>query len=109
MKHAENYQEILDLIQSEDMLLLYLSRPSCGVCTVLRPKIEEMLEGYPNISSRYVNIDDIPHASGQFSVFTVPGILFFIQGKETLREARHISVPVFEEKISRYYDLLFSS
>jgi len=52
-------------------------------------------------------VDDNPEAAGQLSVFTVPGILLFIQGKENIREARHLSVPVFEEKIGRYYRLLF--
>ena len=72
MKEAHSYPEILDLIHSRRMLLLYLSRPSCGVCTALKPKIETLLDRYPEIDARYVHVDEIPKAAGQLSVFTVP-------------------------------------
>ncbi len=39
--------------------------------------------------------------------FTIPGILLFVEGKESIREARHISVQDIDNRISRYCSLLF--
>ncbi|HAA63947.1 MAG TPA: thioredoxin, partial [Thermoanaerobacter sp.] len=46
-------------------------------------------------------------ASGKFSVFTVPTVIVYVDGKEAIREARFISMDTLEEKISKYYSLFF--
>ena len=90
------------------MVLAYISRPSCGVCTALKPKIEEELSAYPEIVSRYVNLDTIPEAAGHFSVFSLPGILLFVDGKETIREARYVGIDDLFSRIDRVYSLRFT-
>ncbi|MDI3477356.1 MAG: hypothetical protein PWQ59_881 [Thermoanaerobacterium sp.] len=35
----------------------------------------------------------------KFSIFTVPTVLLFAEGKEVIREARFISMDMLEEKI----------
>jgi hypothetical protein len=42
-----------------------------------------------------------------YNMFTIPGILLFIEKKETIREARNISIIDLNSKISRYYKLFF--
>jgi len=108
MKTIKTILEIDDFIKSGDMRLLYLSRPDCGVCVALIPKIEEMIEEFPNLEAGYVDLDTIPEAAGKFSIFTIPGILVFIQGKETIRKARYVSIDELQGEIKRYSDLLNS-
>ncbi len=74
----------------------------------LRPKIQQLLGKYPEISSYFVDVNKYPDIAAACSIFTIPGILFFIEGKEFIREARHISIVKLEEKIDRYYAMLFS-
>ena len=60
MKEIDSYPEILEQISKPGMSLFYISRPSCGVCSALKPKVEVLLEGFPGVVCRYVNIDKIP-------------------------------------------------
>ncbi len=107
MKQVETLIEIDEFLKSSDIALLYLSRPDCNVCKSLLPKVEGMLKDFPEIKSRYVDLDSIPEASGRFSIFTIPAILLYIRGKETIREARYISVEALRSSIERYYSFLF--
>lgn len=108
MQDLESIETIDSFINSGDMRMLYLSRPACGVCKALIPKIEEMLKDFPELLPGYVDLDKIPEAAGKFSVFTIPGILVFIQGKETIRKARYVSVDQLAGEIDRYHSLLFN-
>ena len=108
MKTIKTILDIDNFIESGEMRLLYLSRPDCGVCVALIPKIEELIEGFPNLEAGYIDLDAIPEAAGKFSIFTIPGILVFIQGKETIRKARYVSIDELKGEIKRYSDLLNS-
>lgn len=66
-----------------------------------------MLIAYPDIAKVYVDADQYPDIAASYNIFTVPGILLYVQGKEFIREARHISMIGLEESISRYYNLLY--
>ena len=106
MKNLSSLKETADLIASNIMTLLYLSRPDCGVCTAIKPKVAELLEKYPRIAAGYIDLDKLPEAAGEFSVFTIPAVLVYAEGKETVREARYISMDELEEKIARPYGFL---
>ena len=108
MKSINSMVEIDNFTESGDMRMLYLSRPDCGVCVALIPKIEKMIEEFPTLESRYIDLDEIPEAAGKFSIFTIPGILVFIQGKETIRKARYVSIDELQGEIKRYNELLGS-
>jgi thioredoxin-like negative regulator of GroEL len=109
MENIESLDEARELIESNPMTLLYLSRPDCGVCTALKPKVEKMLQEYPGVRAGYVDLDALPEAAGEFSIFTIPGILVFVNGKESVREARYVSMDELESKIARPYQFLFPS
>jgi len=90
------------LIAEEHGLLLYFSSDICSVCRVLKPKVSEMLaEQFPQMESRYVDIDKSPLLSGQHMVFTIPTILIFFQGREQARFSRNISLHQLEEAIEK--------
>lgn len=108
MKNLNSMTEIKNFISSGEMRMLYLSRPDCGVCLALIPKIEDMILEFPDLEGRYIDLDQLPEAAGEFSIFTIPGILVFIQGKETIRKARYVSVEELKNEIKRYDSLLKS-
>ena len=90
------------------MSLFYFSRPSCGVCSALKPKVSSMLKEFPEIPSYYVNLDKMPEAAGQLSIFTIPAVLVYAGGKEVVREARYMSIDDIAEKIRRPYNFLYA-
>ena len=67
-----------------------------------------MLKKYPNIKSVYVEVEKLFKVASEYTMFTIPGIIVFIEGKETIREVRHISIRELDMKLNRYYELLFA-
>ncbi|MEW6196694.1 MAG: thioredoxin family protein [Bacteroidota bacterium] len=94
-------------ITSSKLTVVYLSTPDCNVCKVLKPKLIEFLsENFPLIKFGYVNIDESKETAAQNSVFTVPTILFFVEGKEYIRKARFLNLDELKTELERIYNLL---
>lgn len=107
MDYIKSNEELKSIKEENSMALVYFGSEKCGVCTALKPKVQEMLKNYPKIKAVQVDADSSTEMSAANSIFTIPGILMFIDGKEAIREARYISVPDMESKISRYYNMYF--
>ncbi len=103
MKILSSIENINSFIKENRFAMVYFSSNNCDVCIELLPKVEELLKLYPIINFAKVEIDKLTIAVGAFSVFTLPCILAFIDEKETIREARFISINKLKEKIERYY------
>lgn len=106
MEPVNTVKEMHQLIQKNDMVLAYFGSNTCGVCRDLQPKIEAMIDRYPNIRAVKVDVQNRSELTASYSIFSAPAVMLFIQGKETIREAGVISLVNLEEKISRY-DALF--
>ncbi len=69
--------------------------------------LEIFLNANPNIGFAYFNVSDAKELAAQNSVFTVPTIVFFIDGKETLRKSRNINLNELKKELKRHYSFLF--
>jgi len=105
MQVINNIEDLKQAISANELFLLYASSEGCNVCTALLPKIEEMLTNYLEIKSAFVEIGEVPQVAGELSIFTIPAIILFIQGKESIREARFVDVELLNQKIKRYLDM----
>ncbi len=92
MKMIRDFDSLQNERDAVGMTLFYFSRPSCGVCSAIKPKVISMLKEFPEVRSFYVNLDEIPEAAGQLSVLTIPAVLAYADGKEIVREARYIAM-----------------
>lgn len=104
--------ESLEHFQSEkasnEMALFYFSHDECNVCRVLKPKVDELVsEKFPNVKMYYVNTKQTPEVSGQFSIFSVPTILVFIDGRENIRKSRNIGLAELEDALAKPYHMIF--
>jgi thioredoxin-like negative regulator of GroEL len=100
--YPTSQQEILKAIQPEqEPVVLYFTTPTCNVCKSIFPRLEALMQGYPQKLYK-IDAEQFPELAGQNRVFTVPTILVFAEGKEVLRESRFIDV----QKIQRILDLL---
>lgn len=107
-------EEILDkvkfneIIESTPMVLTYFSHDTCNVCKVLKPKVEELLKKqFPKIKQLYCNVQTSPEIAASQTVFAVPTLLVWIEGRETYRLSRNIGLLELEETLKRPYNLLF--
>lgn len=95
-------------LNSEKAVLVYFSHENCNVCKVLKPKVAELIKThFPNISLIYSNTRKYPEISGQYSIFAVPTILVFIEGREYIRESRHVNLMEFSARIQKLYNAYF--
>lgn len=110
VKPVQSYEEATRLIQNSEAVLLYCSTPFCGVCKSLKPKVIELVQThFPNLPKYYVDIDALPEARGQLSVYSVPAVLVFFRGKEMVRKARNFGIMELAENIDRYYSMMFEN
>ncbi|WP_217587279.1 thioredoxin family protein [Lentibacillus saliphilus] len=90
-------------IEEHPLAFLYISREGCSVCHGLLPQVEDMMQDYPDIKLGHIDADEVEAVAGHFSIFTVPVLLLFVEGKEYIREARIVHMDLFEEKIKKIY------
>lgn len=107
MRSLHTRGELEELISANAMTLVYFGGESCGVCRAVKPKLIELLRDYPKMVSGSVDAEKYLETAAEYSVFTIPVILVFVEGKEVIRAARHFSLVELEEKIARYYEVLF--
>ena len=104
-----NIEDIQNEINSNDAILLYFSGENCGVCTALKPKIQSSFQIYfPKIKQLFISASDYPAIAAHFSIFTIPSVLIYFDGKETKRESRHISIDQLIQNTKRPYELYFN-
>lgn len=109
MNTTNSIDELNMMKNKNEMLLIYFGSDSCGVCMAIKPKLERLIKKYPNIKLVNVETENSPELSASHNVFTIPVIILYIQGKETIREARIISMEKLEQNISRYYELFYTN
>lgn len=99
--------EFNKLVSSEEAVVIYFSTPGCNVCKVLKPKLIELLQNkFPIFSFAYVDCEKAKELAAQNSIFSVPTILFFIQGKELFRKSRNINLTELEFELERPYSFI---
>lgn len=106
MRVLDSSDNIDSFIKENKISMVYFSSSSCNVCVGLLPKIGELMEKHRKIAYAKVDIDKLQSVVGKYSIFTLPAIILFIDGKEIIREARFISIVELEKKIQRFYDLI---
>ena len=79
---ATSIDQVLRYIKENKLTFVYISKENCGICHVIQPQVQEMLTEFPAIKPIQVSADDIPEVASQFTVFTVPALLLFVEGKE---------------------------
>lgn len=104
MQAVHSLKDIKTTINEHRLTLLYISRLNCSVCHGLLPQVEELLEEFPSIVSIQADADEIPEIAGEYSIFTVPVVLVFADGKEMIRKARFVPIGELREQLEKIVD-----
>ncbi len=109
MKEIATSDELATVIASTPACLVYFSTDTCSVCKVLRPKVLSMVsQHYPEILPSYINIEKVPDGAAVRSVFSVPTLIVFFEGKETIRKSRNFGLEELRQELEKPYRLYFS-
>ncbi len=95
-------------IQSSPICIVYFSAPGCGVCEVLKPKLMRMLAAeFPLIARAQVDCAEARALAAAQSVFSIPSVIVFTQGRESLRMTRSFGLADLADQLRRPYSVLY--
>lgn len=101
MKKIESNEMFEEVLQQNKFVLTYYSRLWCGVCHAMKPQVESLLEKYPDVTLVEVNVDDTPDLGAQYTIFSVPAVILFYEGKEFMRQAGYLRLDQIEQLLQR--------
>lgn len=105
----QNIESINNLIKENPAVMLYFSAPTCNVCHALKPKLLAAIdENFNQFEIISIDISADADIAPHFSVFAIPTVLVFLDGREFLRKSRHMSVGEVIDSIKRPYEIMFS-
>lgn len=89
----EQYQSVIE----RDFVLIYFYSDTCNVCINVKERLKSFEELLPIYSVNTEKRD----IAGQCTVFTVPTVLIYSNGREMLRTSRFIDFDAIERIVSR--------
>lgn len=102
--------QLKTIIKNNTAVTAYFSTKECNVCKILKPKLLNLIASdFPKLKFVYVNVNNHKEIAAQNSVFTVPTILLYAEGRETLRFSRNINLAEFSDTVGRLYSMLFEN
>ena len=100
-------EQLQQTIREEVGVLLYFSAEHCNVCHALRPKFKELFDAeFSQIKQIYLDAHEHPEISAHYSVFSVPTMIAFLDGREFVREGRAVSLHKMTEQLARPYGMM---
>ncbi|MCK5688007.1 thioredoxin family protein [Myxococcota bacterium] len=107
-KSIESLEDLQALIQEEAGIIIHFETESCNVCKALKIKVGKILEDrFPRLKMISIDMEHQPEISAQMSVFSVPALVVFFDGKEFFRKGRNLGMDEFAQELSRPYSILF--
>lgn len=102
-----NLQQLQDSINIGNPILVYFSGENCGVCKVLKPKIEEEIKkAFPKFELFEIKTDIYFELTAQYMIFSIPTTIIYFDKKEFKRYGRNMNMATFLEEIKRPYSLM---
>ena len=90
-------------------VMLYFSAPTCNVCHALKPKLLDAIEqNFKEFEIISIDVSQEQDIAAHYSVFAIPTVLIFLDGREFIRKSRHMSVDEVIREIQRPYEIMIS-
>ncbi|SMB87214.1 Thioredoxin [Desulfonispora thiosulfatigenes DSM 11270] len=103
MNKLMSVHETEDFIHNNECAMLYFSSVECSVCVSVWNQLQNLLKSFPHIKVAKIEVPEVLEVTGEYSIFTVPVVVFFLEGREILRQGRFFNFNELEQKLSRYY------
>ena len=101
-------EEFENIKNTQKAFVLYITDGTCNVGENIAPKLEKLIaDHFPKLKMYYSYTSNTPEISAQLSIFTIPTLLVYFEGKLTIQKSRTFSLQELTTEIDRYYALLF--
>lgn len=87
------------------LFLVQFGTDTCAPCHAIQYKLDAWLKEHTSVKSLYIPLEQFPALAAEESIFSAPTLLFFVEGKLTLRESGYFSLNEFLEKAERYLQM----
>ncbi len=106
MERLKAEMELQQAIQNEKILIVQFGAESCAPCHAIRNKIDAWNQTGEAIYSLYIPVEEFSELAAQSSVFAVPTILVYVEGKLAIRESGYFGLEPILQKIRQYQKML---
>ena len=109
MQHILNsVEEFENIKNTQKAFVLFITDGTCHVGENIAPKLEKLIaDHFPKLKLYYSYTSNTPEISAQLSIFTVPTLLVYFDGKLYIQKSRTFSLQELATEIERYYNLFF--
>ena len=109
MQHIlKSVEEFENIKNSQKAFVLYITDGTCNVGENIAPKLENLIaDHFSKLKLYYSYTNNTPEIAAQLSIFTVPTLLVYFDGKLYIQKSRTFSLQELATEIERYYNLLF--
>ena len=87
--------------------IVYFSGATCGACDVIKEKVLQIIKEYNEVKFIEINAIENKEIAAEYNIFSLPILLLFVDGKETLRLGRNFDILDFDKTVDRYYNIIF--
>ena len=87
IKHIHDKIEFLKEIADNDKVLVDFFATWCGPCQMLTPVVEKVSKDHPELLVIKVDVDQAPELAAMYTIFSVPTLQYFENGKLVRQEA----------------------
>lgn len=92
------------LITTADAVIMQFGSEQCGPCAAIQHRIDAWCRNHA-CSARYIDIEACPDIAAQHDILSVPAVIVYVQGHETLRQAGYFSLDDMLARTAQYLEL----
>jgi thioredoxin 1 len=92
-----------EVLNAEKPVLVDFWAPWCGPCRLVSPVVEAIAEKNPDkLATAKVNTDENQQLAMRYSIFSIPTLIVFKDGREATRLVGYMPQEVMEERLRQY-------